>query len=137
MELQVGVKILFVNSAGKYLLLRRNQKKYPEMAVKWDIPGGRINPGTPLIENLKREVKEETGFEFTTTPKLISAQDILRIADKHVVRLTYLGKIEGEPILSDEHDIYKWFTKDELRAIPREEQDIYFQELVDSGVIFE
>ncbi len=60
MNLQVGVKALLKNSAGKYLLLRRNPEKYPEVGATWDIVGGRIDPGTPLFENLKREVYEET-----------------------------------------------------------------------------
>ena len=28
---------------------------------KWDIPGGRITPGTDLLTNLKREIVEEVG----------------------------------------------------------------------------
>ncbi|HEA84446.1 MAG TPA: NUDIX hydrolase, partial [Candidatus Wildermuthbacteria bacterium] len=62
MELQVGVKILLQNKDGKYLLVRRSPEKYPEIEAKnsWGIVGGRIIPGSPLFENLKREVKEET-----------------------------------------------------------------------------
>ena len=59
MELQVGVKVFLKNLQGKYLLVRRSPKKYPEVGALWDIVGGRINPGSPLLENLKREKKEE------------------------------------------------------------------------------
>src|SRR3989344_8931904 len=90
-DLQVGVKILLKNKDGKYLLLRRSLKKYPEIQGRWDIVGGRINPGSTLLENLKREVKEETGLTLTGTPRLLAAQDILRNNGRHVVRLTYLG----------------------------------------------
>ncbi len=55
------MKILLKNKEGKYLLVRRNPKKYPEVGAKWDIVGGRIEPGSSLIENLKREIKEEVG----------------------------------------------------------------------------
>jgi 8-oxo-dGTP pyrophosphatase MutT (NUDIX family) len=61
MELQVGVKILLENKEGKYLLLRKSPEKYPEMGSKWEIVGGRIEPGQSLRENLKREVQEEIG----------------------------------------------------------------------------
>ena len=57
MDLQVGVKVLLQNSDGKYLLLERNLEKYTDVkkSDKWDIVGGRINIGTPLLDNLKRE----------------------------------------------------------------------------------
>src|SRR3990167_6187247 len=108
MELQVGVKILLKNKEGKYLLLQRNWDKYPEVKRdnSWDIIGGRINIGTPLLDNLKREIFEETKLNLIKEPKLIAAQDILR-PDKHVVRLTYLGEIEGELTLDEDHIAYK------------------------------
>lgn len=60
MELQVGVKILLRNNEGKYLLVRRSSEKYPEVGhYQWDIVGGRIDPGFPLLDNLNREIKEE------------------------------------------------------------------------------
>jgi ADP-ribose pyrophosphatase YjhB (NUDIX family) len=96
MELQVGVKVLLRNSRGKYLLLRRSDKKYSDVRGRWDIVGGRIKPGIRLVENLTREVKEETGLKIFGEPELIAAQDILRTPGKHVVRLTYLAKVEGK-----------------------------------------
>ena len=84
MELQVGVKILLNNEEGKYLLLRRSKKKYPEVMDIWDIPGGRIDPGVSLLENLKREMREEIELELKMEPKLIAAQDIMRIPGRHV-----------------------------------------------------
>src|SRR6185436_15345731 len=115
-ELQVGVKILLKNKEGKFLILQRNLEKYPEISKdrSLDIPGGRINIGLPLLENLKREVFEETGLNLTEEPELITAQDILK-TDKHVVRLTYVSQIEGEPVLSEEHSTYKWLSLAELK----------------------
>src|SRR5438045_4204831 len=99
MELQVGVKIILQNKEGKILLLERNLEKYPEVGKqnRWDIVGGRIDIGVPLLENLKREIFEETKLDLKAEPKLIAAQDILRVPGKHVVRLTYTANIEGEP----------------------------------------
>ncbi len=133
MELQVGVKALLRNEEGKYLLLQRSSEKYPEVDAKWDIVGGRIEPGTPLIDNLKREIKEETGLELELEPLLVAAQDILRVPGRHVVRLTYWGTIEGEPKLDGDHTEFGWFTKEEMRKL--ENLDIYFKELLDKDLI--
>ncbi|MFA6006134.1 MAG: NUDIX hydrolase [Candidatus Paceibacterota bacterium] len=129
-ELQVGVKILLKNKSGRYLLIRRNPKKYPEIGPKWDIVGGRIKPGTGLVPNLKREVKEETGLILKCKPTLVAAQDILRIPERHVVRLTYQGTIVGTPKIDSESLEYKWFTKEEIFKLSQKEIDIYFKELI-------
>ena len=71
-----------------FLLLKRSDKKYPEVGARWDIVGGRIHPGIPLLDNLQREVKEETNLDLTGEPKLVAAQDILRVECRHAVRLT-------------------------------------------------
>ncbi len=104
------------NKEGKFLLLQRNLEKYPEVKQNdsLDIVGGRIKIGIPLLENLKREVFEETKLNLVEEPKLLAAQDILR-PDKHVVRLTYIGKIEGEPQLDEEHIAYKWLNAEEVK----------------------
>lgn len=129
MDLQVGVKALIKNTQGKYLLLHRSVKKYPEVDNLWDIAGGRIDPGTPLIENLKREIKEETDLNLVDNPTLIAAQDILKVANKHVVRLTFAATINGNPKLNfEEHDKFGWFSLVELKQLKN--LDLYVQELI-------
>src|SRR3989344_8394914 len=127
MELQVEVKIILQNKEGKFLVVLRSAIKYPEAGAKWEIVGGRINPGFSLMENLKREVKEETGLEITGEPKLIAAQDIIR-PHKHIVRLTYLGEASGEIKLSDEHTDFKWLPLDEIKKL--EPIDQYLKEVL-------
>ena len=133
MELQVGVKALLKNNEGKYLLVRRSSEKYPEVGAKWDIVGGRIEPGSSLLENLKREIMEEVSLELTEELTLVAAQDILRAPGKHVVRLTYVGTITGEPKLDGDHTEFRWFTKEELKNI--DELDTYFKELLSNNKI--
>lgn len=115
-KLQVGVKILLKNKENKYLLLQRSTEKYPEAGGQWDIPGGRIDIGTTLFDNLKREIKEETQLELVKQPKLLAAQDII-LEDKHVVRLTYVGEIEGEPILDSDHTDYQWVSRENMEDV--------------------
>jgi len=115
-ELQVGVKILLKNKDGKYLVVCRSAEAYPEVGAEWCIPGGRINPGYSLSENLKREVMEETGLKIIGESKLITAQDILK-RDKHIVRLTYSGFADGKVRLSEEHTDFKWLSLEEIRKL--------------------
>lgn len=136
-DLQVGVKILLKNKDNKYLLVRRSQLKYPEVENRWDIVGGRIDPGVTLMENLAREVREETGLTIVGQPKLVAAQDILRNAGKHVVRLTYVGETDSDKVVLDEaeNDTYKWHEAQELISMGG--LNPYLQELLDRGVLAE
>ncbi len=141
MELQVGVKVLLKNPDGKFLLIRRSSEKYANS--KWDIPGGRIDKGSRLNENLAREVKEETGLTMTSEPRIVGAQDIFPreirpdAPDTHVVRITYVGTADGDPKLSEEHTEYRWVTFAELLALNVEELDRYLKALLEEGAISE
>ena len=110
--LQVGVKMLAIYK-GKFLIARRSDKVYSGVkGTMWDIPGGRIDPAFSLFDNLKREIQEEVGLELSEenwkVSSLLAAQDIWVTAKNlHVIRLTYVGKVEGEIALSHEHDEFK------------------------------
>ena len=115
--LQVGVKIFLKNIEGRYLLLKRSAVRYPNIKNFWDIPGGRILPGTPLLENIKREVFEEAKLSISSEPKLIGAQDIIRLPEKHIVRLTFSANVSGEPVLDEEHVEFRWVTPGEMEMV--------------------
>ena len=132
MQLQVGVKIFLRNKEGNYLLLRRNTQTYGTVRGEWDIVGGRIEPGTHLIENLRREVREETQLEITSEPILIAAQDIIPNDEKHVVRLSYVGTTEGEPVLDTHENVeYRWCSIHDLKK--HQGLDVYVEDIVSSG----
>lgn len=133
-KLQVGVKIFIKNNEGKYLLLKRSPEKYKSVTGSWDIVGGRIDTGTPLMENLKREIYEETNMQLNPEPKLVWAQDILRLPEKHVVRLSYEGTAQGDIKLDTNENIeYAWLTVAEMLAL--EDLDPYVREILERGLI--
>jgi 8-oxo-dGTP diphosphatase len=114
MILQVGVKALIQNDAGKYLFIRRVRTMDNETEPHWDIPGGRIKPEEELTAALAREIDEETGMTLEGTPDLLAAQDIIPPGrNLHVVRLTYRAHAKGEPKLSQEHQELSWMTREE------------------------
>ena len=136
MILQVGVKVLLRNPEEKILILNRSEKKYGKTAGSWDIPGGRINAGTPLLQNLEREVLEETKLLITSLPKLIAAQDIIRGEEKHVVRLTYVAETEGNPELDlEENTDFRWVTFEELQQTL--DLDTYVRDLLEDSILTE
>jgi ADP-ribose pyrophosphatase YjhB (NUDIX family) len=134
--LQVGVKVLLKNAEGKILLIKRSEEKYGKVQGSWDIVGGRIDAGSPLLDNLKREVQEETQLELTSVPRLIAAQDIIPNPERHIVRLTYTAHTTGEPVLdTTENTEAHWLTFSEL--LEQADLDTYVKQLLESGVLNE
>ena len=129
-QVQVGVKVLLENERGEFLFLHRKEAHPDGTGIRWDIPGGRITPGEPTLEALNREVHEETGLALTSTPRLLAAQDII-VPEKgfHVVRLTYLAKVSGEPNISHEHQNHQWATLEEGRKL---HVDRFLQEVLEA-----
>src|SRR5690348_15700746 len=126
-HLEVGVKVfLYFKQTNRYLVLQR-AKPYPnEKYCKWDVPGGRIIPGEPLIKALKREVKEETGLSIKKIDKVLLVQDILRVKSKHTVRVTFLAETSSGQVKLDpqEHQSFQWLTLPEIIKL---KHDIYLK----------
>ncbi|MDO8593956.1 MAG: NUDIX hydrolase [bacterium] len=131
--LQVGVKVFLKNEEGRYLLLKRSPIRYPEVKNFWDIPGGRIFPGTPLFENIKREVFEESKLSVLGEVKLLGAQDIIRLPEKHIVRLTFSAETSGQPKLAEEDIEFKWVTLEEMKNL--KELDEFTREILEKELI--
>jgi hypothetical protein len=62
------------------------------------------------------------------------AQDIIPNEEKHIIRLTYKGETDGEPILDMEENLeYKWLTINEMKNQP--DLDIYIKEILDKNLL--
>ncbi|MEK7170065.1 MAG: NUDIX hydrolase [Patescibacteria group bacterium] len=131
--LQVGVKVFLKERFGNYLLLKRSPVRYPNIKNLWDIPGGRIIPGTTISENVKREVFEETGLPIDGELKLVGVQDIIRLPEKHIVRLTFSATTSGAPVLNEEHLEFKWVTLKEMKEL--RELDEFTREILEKKYI--
>jgi 8-oxo-dGTP pyrophosphatase MutT (NUDIX family) len=113
--------------------MKRNPAQYTGQKVRWDIPGGRIELGSTLLQNLKREIKEETGIVEVSRESLLGAQDIFW-TDKHTVRLTYISRVTVDNVcLSPEHTAYKWVKLVDLLKI--KDLDKYLKQLLKDKAI--
>ncbi len=119
-----GAVAAIVERNGKFLLVKeRLGEKNPDTG-KWSHPAGWIEVGEDPIEGIKREVKEETGFNFIPTHLLGVYSNVRRDLSNskgtpHAIKLVFVGKIEDAPtsVLSDDVSETRWFAPEEIEAM--------------------
>jgi len=77
---------------GKILLQLRNHRPFEGF---WGFPGGHIEEGETAKEAVVREIKEETGLDFT--PEfLLCSDEICPEEDWHALVAVFTGKASGK-----------------------------------------
>lgn len=98
----------------KILLLRRS-KHSAFGALKWDLPGGKLEFGETLEDSLIREIKEETKINVKLIKPICTCSSLNDDNTKQYITIVYECEfINGEVNLDFEHDQYKWLKLDEI-----------------------
>ena len=116
----LSVKMVVRDDRGRCLLIRRSDlcKGNPG---KWDLPGGKIDPGESFDAALAREVLEETGLTVRVD-KVLGATES-ESPTKKVIYLVLGGRRKsGRVRLSSEHDGCVWVGRRELASVDLLEQ---------------
>lgn len=103
----------FIEHDGKVLILRESSK-YDDgtNAAKYDVPGGRLEPGQHSFESLRREIKEETGIEGVKIGKPLFVNEWRpKKGDEQwqIVGIFFLCSAPDVKVkLSQDHDDFQW-----------------------------
>ncbi|MET8979502.1 NUDIX domain-containing protein [Streptomyces sp. NPDC004539] len=75
-KLRHGVRAVLLDEGGRVLLCRC-EIPGPEGVVVWITPGGGAEPGETPLAALRRELREEVGFEMPGEPPLVWCQRVV------------------------------------------------------------
>lgn len=125
-------RVLIVRDDGCILLMKRSAGSAWQ-AGKWDLPGGKIDPGEGFAEALLREAIEETGLSITLE-RVAGAAEWEMPTRKVAYIIMEASIASGEVTLSEEHDEYRWATPDELPQVDLCEQYIPFAQAYQAKV---
>lgn len=113
----VGAAI-FAN--GKILCAQRGPSM--SLPLKWEFPGGKIEPGESPEEALVREIREEIKCSIEIADKIERTSFEYDFGIVHLTTFTCLLK-EGEPVLT-EHNAFKWLEPEKLGTLDWAPADI-------------
>ena len=96
--------------AGRVLACERSEP--PEMAGRWEFPGGKVEPGESDVDALVRECDEELDVTVDVGDRV--GPDVPVAGGRSILRV-YLAELVGDkqprPL---EHSALRWLAVDEL-----------------------
>ena len=125
------------NSKGEILIIKRTiikRGKENFEGGKWDIPGGTVEALECPAVAAKREAKEEVNLDVTVEKIVFEKSNLDIKKNKVFTTLIYSCNIVNNSGIVEldleEHDDYKWVSKEDILAMKDDELVSYMKELM-------
>jgi len=99
---------------GRVLACERSAP--PEVAGRWEFPGGKVEPGETDAEALARECAEELGVRVAVDERV--GPDVPLAHGRAVLRVFRVTLLGGDVPRALEHTAMRWLSADELSSVP-------------------
>ncbi len=111
---RLTVRAVIYDEGGRILLLKRSMRSmnYPG---KWELPGGKVDPGERFDRAILREVKEETGLDGSIRSFIGST--VVKLLHVNAIQLVMNVDAGGTPVISHEHEAFTWAAPGQIREI--------------------
>jgi 8-oxo-dGTP diphosphatase len=99
---------------GRVLACERSAP--PEVAGRWEFPGGKVEPGETDAQALARECAEELGVRVAVGARV--GPDVPLAHGRAVLRVFTVTLLNGDEPRALEHTAMRWLAADELDSVP-------------------
>jgi 8-oxo-dGTP diphosphatase len=124
MALELNIKHIHVACAiierdGLVLAAQRSSRM--SLPLKWEFPGGKIDPGESVVECLQRELIEEMNIRISVGQPLAAVTH--HYPGFTVTLYPFICAISSGEIILHEHEAIAWLPPDQLPALDWAEAD--------------
>ena len=115
----IEVSCAIILKDSKILAVQRGPKS--SHPLKWEFPGGKINPKETATECIVREIEEELRIRIEVQKQLESIE--FDYGNKQIRLIPFIGIIASGDIILTEHVAKYWFSFDQWQTIDWSEAD--------------
>lgn len=96
-------------------VLAARRTRPPALAGRWELPGGKVEPGEEPEQALHRELAEELGITVRLGAELrTDAGPAWPLTAGLEMRAWWCELVEGAPVVGEAHDAVCWSTADDV-----------------------
>ena len=103
-------------------LLAGRRSAPPALRGRWELPGGKVEPGEPADDAVRRELREELGVRVELGPTVdgpgTDPVGTWPLGPGLVMRLWWGRITVGRAVPLADHDELRWLTRSELESVP-------------------
>ncbi len=101
-----------IRKNGRILITKRS--RWIVDGNKWCLPGGHVEKGETAQEAVKREIKEEIGFDVKRAKLLFVHEEFVKRLNLHAIVFVFLLDVSGVKRNNWEVNGLKWIGREEI-----------------------
>jgi len=117
---RISVACALIELNHKVLVVQRSATM--NMPLKWEFPGGKVEPNESPEDCIKREIMEELNIQIS--PKKMLPPINFDYPTISIYLIPFLSIIDGGVLQLKEHAKFLWLTKNELPYLNWTEADV-------------
>lgn len=109
----IEVVAAVIEAEGQILCVQRGENKRAYISLKWEFPGGKLEPGETQQAALRREIMEELRMDIAVGDHLMTVHH--EYPDFNLIMHAYLcsGAGQNQKVFLTEHLDFRWLAADE------------------------
>jgi len=116
----IDVSCAIIEKEGLILAAQRGEKMH--MPLKWEFPGGKVEPHENAASCLQREIREELGVEICILTALPPSE--WTYPDFTITLYPFVCRLNGGLLRLAEHKSVCWMTPEKLPTLDWAEADV-------------
>ena len=119
-KIEVVAAIIMHNN--KILCVKRGKGKFEYVSLKWEFPGGKVEPDETLEQAIVREIQEELIVNIKVDKLFLTIKH--QYPDFYLIMHSFLCHTDTDVITLTEHIDYQWLSAHQLEMLDWATADI-------------